>query len=74
MAVLLLVMGGNEFFSYTQMSQRLNQSIQTREKQMAQRLPASLALPLWNMDTAISRHAGEPGNAGHGRSGNRGHH
>lgn len=54
MAVLLLVMGGNEFFSYAQMSQRLNQSIQTREKQMAQRLPASLALPLWNMDTATA--------------------
>jgi methyl-accepting chemotaxis protein len=52
MAVLLLVMGGNEFFSYTQMSQRLIQSIQTREKQLTQRLPASLGIPLWNMDMA----------------------
>ena len=52
MTVVLLAMGGYGLASYTQMSQRLNQSILIREKQTEQRLPASLAIPLWNMDTA----------------------
>jgi methyl-accepting chemotaxis protein len=52
MLVLLLVMGGFELFSSAEASQRLTQSIQLREKQTAQRLPATLAIPLWNMDTA----------------------
>ncbi|MGA2765367.1 MAG: methyl-accepting chemotaxis protein [Spirochaetia bacterium] len=52
MIIVLLAMGGFGLTSYTQTSKQLNQSIQMREKQMAQRLPASLAIPLWNMDTA----------------------
>ena len=51
MTVVLLVMGGYSLTSYTQMSRQLNQSLQARELQMKQRLPASVAIPLWNMDT-----------------------
>ncbi|HTP59659.1 MAG TPA: methyl-accepting chemotaxis protein, partial [Spirochaetia bacterium] len=52
MLVLLLVMAAYAIVSSAQTSQRLNQSIQSREKQTVQRLPASIAIPLWNMDTA----------------------
>jgi len=54
MLVLLLVMGAYAIVSSAQTSQRLNQSIQLREKQTVQRLPASIAIPLWNMDTATT--------------------
>jgi methyl-accepting chemotaxis protein len=50
MIVVLLAMGGFGLTSYRQTSKQLYQSIQTREKQIGQRLPASLAIPLWNMD------------------------
>ncbi|MGO9309488.1 MAG: methyl-accepting chemotaxis protein [Spirochaetia bacterium] len=52
MAVVLCAMGGYGLLSYMQRSKQLNQSIQTREKQVEQRLPASLSIPLWNMDNA----------------------
>ena len=52
MTVVLLAMGAYGVSSYTRTSKQLNSSLQLREKQMQQRLPASLAIPLWNMDTA----------------------
>ncbi len=52
MIVVLLAMGVYGITSYYQMSNQLTQSIQMREKQVGQRLPASLSIPLWNMDTA----------------------
>ncbi|MHB8108150.1 MAG: methyl-accepting chemotaxis protein [Candidatus Cryosericum sp.] len=50
MTVVLIAMGGYGLLSYVQKSGQLNQSIQIREKQVLQRLPASLAIPLWNLD------------------------
>ncbi len=52
MIIVLLVMGGFGLTSYMQTSKQLYQSIRIREQQTAQRLPASLAILLWNMDTA----------------------
>jgi methyl-accepting chemotaxis protein len=52
MIIVLAAMGAYGLISYTQTSKQLSQSIQSRQKQMGQRLPASLAIPIWNMDTA----------------------
>ena len=52
MIIVLLAMGGFGLASYMQSSKQLNQSIQRREKQTGRRLPASLAIPLWNMDAS----------------------
>ena len=52
MIIVLVAMGAYGLISYAQTSKQLSQSIQMRQKQMGQRLPASLAIPLWNMDTA----------------------
>ena len=50
MTVVLIAMGGYGLLSYVQRSGQLNQSMQVREKQILQRLPASLATPLWQLD------------------------
>lgn len=52
MTVVLIVMGGYGLFSYAQRSSQLNQSLHLRESQIQQRLPAGIAIPLWNLDTA----------------------
>jgi methyl-accepting chemotaxis protein len=50
MVVVLIVMGANGVFTYTQDSRQLNASLRQRGEQLLKRLPASLATPLWNMD------------------------
>src|SRR5271169_3961637 len=52
MTVVLIAMGGYGLVSYMQRSSQLNKSIHMRENQIQQRLPAGLAIPLWNLDTA----------------------
>ncbi len=52
MTVVLITMGGYGLLSYMEKSGQLNRSIQIREKQVLQRLPASLAIPLWTLDNA----------------------
>jgi methyl-accepting chemotaxis protein len=52
MIVVLAAMGINGAFTTLQSSRQLNASLQLRGDQLLKRLPASLATPLWNLDTA----------------------